>query len=125
MSKEISLKNHVSTSVNSCAFSLHQFQHDDETYYNAMINLMIDVDDEKEDFDLPLITEIFHPTMSGALFAAYRAAVAFTDHFHTDVLVFNEEGECITELNLHDVLNAIQEELQDTQEKVPEGVTIH
>ena len=123
--KEITLENHVSTLVNACAFSLHEIDNDGENIYNVIINLMIDSNDENVDFDLPLISEIYHPTMSGALFAAYRSAAAFTDHFYTEVHVFNEAGECIATLNLDDVLKAIKEEIEAAREEVPEGVTIH
>lgn len=122
--KQITLENHVSTLVNACAFSLHEFEHEDEKIYNVIINLLVDSNDE-EDFDLPLISEIYHPTMSGALFAAYRSAIAFTDNFYTEVPVFNEDGECIAELDLDDVLKAIKEELEAAREEVPEGATVH
>lgn len=123
--KEPQLQNHVSAAVNACAFSLHEFEHDGEKIYNVIINLLVDSNNDEEDFDLPLVTEIYHPTMSGALFAAYRSAIVFTDHFYTDVLVFNEDGECIAELDLDDVLKAIKEEIDAAREEVPEGVTVH
>ena len=126
MSNELILQQHLITSVNGCAFTLHEVSHEDEILYNVVAHLMIDADNEGgDDFELPLIMEIYHPTMSGALFMAYRSTMMFTENFYDDVPVFDEEGEMTVELSLDEIMTAIREEIEASREEVPEGTTVH
>lgn len=123
--KEVSLKQHITTSVNSCAITLCEFDDGEgESFYNAVVHMFVDTGTE-EDFELPVITEIYHPTMSGAVYLASRVALSLSENVFDDIPVFNNDGECIVELSLGDVMKAIKEEMEAMQEQLPDGATVH
>ena len=123
MSNNFILKS--ASQVKSCFITICQFNDDvGESAYNAIIHMLVEID-TNESIDLPIISEIYHPTMSGAIYLAAMIALGLTEHLIDDVHVIDEAGESIAQLSVGDVVRAVKDEVDAMHETVPVGTTIH
>jgi hypothetical protein len=110
--------------VTAFEVDLHKYEVDGEEYYNPSVGMHLDIGDGKESL-IYLSTEIYEEDPRRAIFYAVRIATGFSSDFYPEVLVIDENDTILEETyNIREIIETIQE-MSETQEKIPEGVTIH
>ena len=117
------MEEYVSTQVNFFGIDVIRVKIDDEVMFNPIINLFINQGPEKEDFCMPLVTHIYSSSTFGAIVGVMKNMRTFTDEYLDEVSLFDAEtGEELDVLSINEALETYRS-LSD--EKIPEGTTIH